>query len=52
MNEIIAMNGYGPYIWSSYGVSAILLIILLRNSLARLKKIKQQCKEEISEHVT
>jgi heme exporter protein D len=29
MNEFFAMNGYGFYIWSAYGASALVLVIEL-----------------------
>jgi heme exporter protein D len=38
--DFIAMGGYGFYVWLSYGVSALLLTILLLSSLAKDKKVK------------
>ncbi len=26
MNEFFAMGGYGAYVWSTYGISAIVLV--------------------------
>ncbi len=35
------MGGYGAFIWSSYGISAIVLIALTLLSLHKLKKIER-----------
>tara|TARA_B110000881_G_C18518631_1_gene486319 strand:- start:673 stop:906 length:234 start_codon:yes stop_codon:yes gene_type:complete len=40
--DFIAMGGYGFYVWLSYGVTALLLIILLLSSLSKDKRVKQQ----------
>lgn len=42
ISAFFAMGGYGFYVWLSYGVSALLLAILVINSLARNKGIKKQ----------
>jgi heme exporter protein D len=42
MNEFFAMGGYGFYVWSAYGVTAVVIIaeiiaVRARHKLARLQ---------------
>lgn len=37
MNEFFSMGGYGSYIWSSYGLTALAMIILLVATLRGLR---------------
>ena len=37
MASFFSMGGYGSFIWASYGVSAVVLIALLGQSLRFLK---------------
>ncbi|AGH98528.1 heme exporter protein CcmD [Micavibrio aeruginosavorus] len=37
----IAMNGYGLYVWGSYGFAAIVLIVLTLATFIRAHEIKQ-----------
>ena len=37
----IAMNGYGLYVWGSYGFAAIVLIALVLATYIRAHEIKQ-----------
>lgn len=39
MSEFFAMNGYGFYVWSSYGVTALALVIELRALRARRRAV-------------
>jgi len=36
--EFLAMGGHGPYIWGSYGVMALLMVIEARQVIARKRK--------------
>lgn len=36
MSEFFSMGGYGSYIWASYGIAAISLIVLLITTLRGL----------------
>ncbi len=38
MASFFSMGGYGSFIWASYGVSAVVLIVLLVQSLRFLKR--------------
>lgn len=38
LNTFIDMGGYGAFIWPSYGLSALVLIAILWQSRARLKR--------------
>ena len=44
------MNGYGYYIWGSYGLSALLLICLLAQSKYSLKTSQAKLKELQEKH--
>jgi len=46
LSEFFAMGGYGGYVWGAYGVTALAMIILLVNSLATSKKIKNEIKSK------
>ncbi|MFV1851560.1 MAG: heme exporter protein CcmD [Thalassospira sp.] len=37
MSEFFSMGGYGSYIWSSYGITALAMIILLVATLRGLR---------------
>lgn len=41
INAFFAMGGYGFYVWLSFGVSALLLLILIFNSRLAHQNIKQ-----------
>ena len=40
MSEFFSMGGYGSYIWSSYGVTAFAMIVLLVATLRGLRSSK------------
>lgn len=45
MHEFFAMNGYGAYIWSAYGVAGFILCAVVAVTLvrhARLKKLESR----------
>ena len=37
MAEFLSMGGYGAYVWPSYGLSAVIMLVLLIASLRSLK---------------
>jgi heme exporter protein D len=41
LSEFLHMGGYGAFIWSSYGVSAVVLLALTILSLRQLKAIER-----------
>jgi heme exporter protein CcmD len=45
MNEFLAMNGYGTYIWSAYGVSLVSILYFFIESQRKLKKVKKQTRQ-------
>ena len=45
MAEFLSMGGYGAYIWPSFGVTAVLLVVLLISSLRFAKRSEQALKE-------
>lgn len=38
-NAFLAMGGYGFYVWLAYGVTALLLVILIINSKSQNKAV-------------
>ncbi|MBE7636288.1 heme exporter protein CcmD [Sneathiella sp. P13V-1] len=42
MSEFFEMGGYAAFVWSSYFVSALILITLVITSVRKLKKIEQE----------
>lgn len=41
LSEIFAMSGYGAYVWTTFGVVLLALLMLYANSRRRLKKALQ-----------
>lgn len=37
MQEFFSMGGYGTYVWSSYGLTAVVMLVLLVTSIRNLK---------------
>ena len=45
--DFIAMNGHGPYVWTSYAITFAVLIFLLISPLLQKKAfVKQQQKQQ------
>jgi heme exporter protein D len=44
-SQFFAMGGYGFYVWSSYGLAALILILNLYLPLARRKTVRQRLRE-------
>jgi heme exporter protein D len=38
INEFLDMGGYGAFIWPSYGVTAVVMIVMLFASLRALRE--------------
>ena len=50
MAEFLSMGGYAAYVWPSYGLSAVIMLVLLFASLRSLKsteKTFQRLKAEV-----
>ena len=45
ISEFIAMGGYGFYVWLSYGLTFLALIILIINSVAKKNKILKEVEQ-------
>jgi heme exporter protein D len=44
-SQFFAMGGYGFYVWSSYGLAALILILNLYLPLARRKTVRHRLRE-------
>ena len=44
MSTFLAMNGYGFYIWSAYGVAALALILELMSLRSARKAVLEQAR--------
>ena len=42
MNEFLNMGGYAVYVWSAYGVTAVVLVGLLLWTLASLRRVRAE----------
>lgn len=47
MQEFLHMGGYGFYVWTSYGLWALVMVLNLYFSRTREKKIYQQLRQRI-----
>ncbi|WP_375750853.1 heme exporter protein CcmD [Vibrio sp. HN007] len=43
-SDLLAMSGYGAYVWSAFGITFLALFILLWNSISTGKKITKEIK--------
>lgn len=44
-SEFLAMGGYGLYVWGSYAVTALVLILNVLAARAREKNVRRQLRE-------
>lgn len=44
-SEFLAMGGYGLYVWGSYGVTAVVLILNVLAARLREKNVRRQLRE-------
>ena len=44
MSEFFAMNGYGFYVWSAYGVAALALVIEVRVLRSRRRAVLEEAR--------
>jgi len=51
MSEFLAMNGYGAYIWSAYGISTVSILYFLIQSQKTFRQMKNNTKKG-SQNVT
>jgi heme exporter protein CcmD len=49
MIEFLAMNGYGFYIWSAYGVTAIVLMLELSALRSRRRAVLEEARLTVPE---
>ncbi len=49
LSEILAMSGYGSYVWTAFGVVLVTLLILYVSSKARLKKAQKAQQKLLAE---
>ncbi|MFT6551497.1 MAG: heme exporter protein D [Zhongshania marina] len=42
LSDLLSMSGHGPYVWFCYGVSALVLGILVGVARSRRKQAEQQ----------
>lgn len=47
-SDFIAMGGYGFYVWLSYGLTFLSLLILIVNSIVKRKKILKNVELRLS----
>lgn len=51
--DFMAMSGHGPYVWSAYGISALVLLYLAVLPLRRRRKflatLSQQLNQQLSQ---
>jgi len=45
MSEFFSMNGHGPYVWSAYGITLIVLILNVWLARAKLRAALQRARE-------
>lgn len=45
-SDLIAMGGYGAYVWSAFGITFLAMLILTINSLVAGKKILREVKRK------
>ena len=51
MDEFLSMNGYGFYIWWAYGLTGLILLLMLGSTLLKNRKLKRQIIETDTEQL-
>lgn len=46
-SDFLAMGGYAPYVWSSFGITFLCLLVLAWLSVKRKNQILRQVRDEI-----
>jgi heme exporter protein D len=44
-SEFFAMGGYGLYVWSSYGMAALVLVFNVLAACRRVKSVRRELEE-------
>ena len=44
MSEFFAMGGYAPYVWSTFGITLVVLVINVIAAKRRLRQVREQLK--------
>ena len=52
MDAFFAMNGYGFYIWSAYGVTALVVAVEILVLRARRKAVLAEARLDVSDNAT
>ena len=47
LNEFLSMGGYGTYVWSSYGISALVLFINVIQPVLRERKTVRELQKRL-----
>ncbi len=47
LSDFLAMGGYGPYVWCSFGITFLSMLILLVTSLRRGDALLKEVKAKI-----
>ena len=47
MNEFFAMGGYGAYVWSAYGISALLIIGNIVLAVRQQGRVRQEIQRRL-----
>ena len=42
MSDFLSMGGYAVYVWSAYGVAAVVMVVMLATSLRALRRQQQE----------
>ena len=45
--DILSMGGYGGYVWTSYALTAIVVVICYLQSRRRLRRIRDELKARL-----
>lgn len=48
MGEFFAMGGYGPYVWSTFGISLVVLVINVVSAKRRLRRVREELKLRVA----
>lgn len=47
LREFLTMGGYGLFVWSSYGLTAVVLVANLVHALRRERKVMQELSRRV-----
>jgi heme exporter protein D len=50
LGELWTMNGHGAFVWASYAIVTVVLVLLVSEPLRRRRRLLEQVRRRVSPH--